>query len=135
MPTFNHGKNSVFKITDSGTTLRDISTVLDEAGLEENIELADVTAFGATTKAYLGGLKDADVPIKGHLDQTTYGYLRGVLGTSTACQYGPMGSTTGYIKFTFNGILTSLKVTGQVGDKVSIDGSIKVDGAVTATTW
>ena len=80
MPTFAHGKAAVFKIADSGSTLRDVSNVINSAGLSRSVDTAEVTAYGAGDKAYIAGLRDATIPIEGLADPTVDGYLTGILG-------------------------------------------------------
>jgi hypothetical protein len=59
MPTFTHGKNAAFKIDDSGGTLRDISDVLTDVSISRTADVAEVSAFTNSSKAYVAGLKDA----------------------------------------------------------------------------
>lgn len=134
MPTFAHGKSAVFKIADSGATLRDISNVVNSSALSRSAETAEVTALGNSSKAYIPGLKDATISIEGMADVTTSGYLDGVLGTTTTWEFYPAGSTAGQVKYAGSGILTSLETSAEVGGAVSISGEVQVTGDVTRTT-
>jgi len=57
MPTFTHGKNAAFKIDDSGGTLRDISDVLTDVSISRTADVAEVSAFTNSSKAYVAGLR------------------------------------------------------------------------------
>jgi hypothetical protein len=133
MPTFAHGKSAVFKIND-GSTLRDISDVVNSSALSRSAETAEVTALGNNSKAYIPGLKDATISIEGMADVTTSGYLNGVLGVSTAWEFYPAGTAAGQVKYSGNGILTSLETSAEVGGAVSISGEVQVTGDVTRAT-
>jgi hypothetical protein len=133
MPTFAHGKSAVFKIND-GSTLRDISDVVNSSALSRSAETAEVTALGNNSKAYIPGLKDATISIEGMADITTSGYLNGVLGVSTAWEFYPAGTAAGQVKYSGNGILTSLETSAEVGGAVSISGEVQVTGDVTRAT-
>ena len=65
MPTFTHGKNAAFKIDDSGGTLRDISDVLTDVSISRTADVAEVSAFSNSSKAFVSGLKDATLTISG----------------------------------------------------------------------
>jgi len=133
MPTFAHGKSAVFKIND-GSTLRDISNVVNSSALSRSAETAEVTALGDASKAYIPGLKDATISLEGMADVTTSGYLDGVLGVATAWEFFPAGDVAGQVKYAGTGILTSLETSAEVGGAVSISGEVQVTGDVTRTT-
>jgi hypothetical protein len=130
MPTFAHGKSAVFKIND-GSTLRDISNVVNSSGLSRSAETAEVTALGNASKAYIPGLKDATVSLDGYADVTVTGYLDGILGTTTTWEFYPAGTAVGQVKYSGSGILTSLDTTSEVGGAVSVTGELQVTGDVT----
>lgn len=137
MPTFRHGKNTVFKIDDSGGTLRTISDVLNSVSFPREVETLETTSFGSTNRSYVVGFQDATISIEGSYDATVDGYLAGVVGseTSLSFEYGPEGSTSGYVKFTGECFLTSYEVSGGVGDIVSFSAEFQVTGAITRGTY
>ena len=136
MPTFRHGKSAVFKITDSGATLRDISNVVNEVTMPRSIETGETTSFGASAKSYVTGLSDATMSVSGTWDATVDGYLAGLVGSdATAFEYGPEGSASTRIKFTGNAILTSYEVGSPVGDVVTFSAEFQVSGAITRGTY
>ena len=78
MPTFVHGKSTDFELDDTGGTSRSLSTVLTSVDFPEVIETAETTAFGATSKSYIVGLRDATISVSGLWDATVDGYIIGM---------------------------------------------------------
>lgn len=134
---FVHGKSAVFKVDDSGGTLRDLSAYLEEVSFPRSIETAETTTFGNSAKTYITGLTDATISITGIFDATADGYLAGVIGASATLsfEYGPAGSAGGAIKYSGECIMTSYEVSAPVGDKVSASAEFQVTGAITRGTW
>lgn len=136
---FVHGKSAVFKLDDSGGTLRDLSAYLNDVSFPRDIETAETTTFGVSgsAKTYITGLTDATLSISGLFDSTADGYLAGVVGQSATLsfEYGPAGSTGGLVKYTGECILTSYEVSASVGDSVQASADFQVTGAITRTTW
>ncbi len=134
---FVHGKSAVFKLDDSGGTLRDLSAFLDEVSFPRSIETAEVTTFGNSAKAYITGLTDATISLSGKFDSTADGYIAGVLGQSATLswEYGPAGSTGGLIKYSGEAIVTSYEVGASVGDAVTGSVELQVTGTITRGTW
>ncbi len=134
---FVHGKSAVFKVDDSGGTLRDLSAYLEEVSFPRSIETAETTTFGNSAKTYITGLTDATISITGIFDSVADGYLAGVIGASATLsfEYGPAGSAGGTIKYSGECIMTSYEVSAPVGDKVSASAEFQVTGAITRGTW
>lgn len=136
---FVHGKSAVFKLDDSGATLRDLSAYLNDISLSRDIETAETTTFGVagSAKTYIVGLSDATFSISGLFDATADGYLAGVLGQSATLsfEYGPAGSTAGLVKYSGECIMTSYEVSAAVGDAVQASADFQVTGAITRGTW
>ena len=134
MPTFTHGKNAAFKIDDSGGTLRDISNVLTDVAVSRTADVAEVSAFSNSSKAYVAGLKDATITISGSFDATVDGYLSGILGVEGSFEFYPIGTTGGNPKASGEAICTSYDRTPDVGGAVSFTASFQVSGDTTETT-
>jgi len=136
---FVHGKSAVFKLDDSGGTLRDLSAYLDDLGFPRDIETAETTTFGVSgsAKTYIVGLSDATISISGKFDSTADGYLAGVLGQSATLsfEYGPEGSSSGKVKYSGECIMTSYEVSASVGDVVTASADFQVTGQITRGTW
>jgi hypothetical protein len=134
MPTFTHGKNAAFKIDDSGGTLRDISNVLTDVAVSRTADVAEVSAFSNSSKAYVAGLKDATITISGSFDATVDGYLSGILGVEGSFEFYPIGTTGGNPKASGEAICTSYDRTPDVGGAVTFTAAFQVSGDVTEGT-
>lgn len=137
MPTFRHGKSTVFKVDNSGGTLTDISNTLTDVTFPQTIETAETTSFGSSAKTYIVGLTDSTISVSGTWDATVDAHLAGILGqaASVSFEYGPEGSTSTYIKYSGECYLTSYEKSGSVGDAVKYSAEFQVTGAVTRGTW
>jgi len=137
MPTFRHGKNAVFKVDNSGGTLTDISNVLNSVSFPREIETLETTSFGSSNRSYVVGFTDATISIEGSFDATVDAHLAGILGqeASVSFEYGPEGSTAGYVKYTGECYLTSYETSAGVGDIVSMTAEFQVTGAITRGTY
>ena len=134
MPTFTHGKNAAFKIDDSGGTLRDISNVLTDVAVSRTADVAEVSAFSNSSKAYVAGLKDATITISGSFDATVDGYLSGILGVEGSFEFYPIGTTGENPKASGEAICTSYDRTPDVGGAVTFTAAFQVSGDVTEGT-
>lgn len=136
---FRHGKNAVFKVDNSGGTLTDISTYLDDISMPRSIETAETTTFGVTggAKTYVVGLNDATISVSGKYDATVDAHLAGILGqeASVSFEYGAAGSTVGFIKFTGECFLTKYDLKSPVGDVVTFSADFQISGPVTRGTY
>lgn len=137
-----HGKNAVFKIDDSGGTLRDISAhVHDVSGLPGGRSLSDSTAFGDGGEKSQPGLANATFTVTGWIDTTattgSYTVLNGLRTTTATAsfEYGPIGSTSGYPKHTGECWLQDLAFDATVTDTVPFKATLKLDGVTTDTTY
>lgn len=133
MPTFRHGKAAVFKVDDSGGTLRDISNTLNSVTFPREAEVLETTSFGSSDRTYIVGFKNGTISIEGSFDATVDGYLAGILGqdATVSFEYGPEGSTSTYTKYTGEAILTSYETSAGVGDIVAFSAEFQISGAVT----
>ncbi len=134
MPTFTHGKNAAFKIDDSGGTLRDISDVLTDVSISRTADVAEVSAFSNSSKAFVAGLKDATLTISGSFDATVDGYLSGILGAEGSFEFYPIGTTGGNPKASGEAIMTSYDRTPDIGGAVTFTAAFQVSGNVTEGT-
>lgn len=137
MPTFRHGKSTVFKVDNSGGTLTDISNSLTDVSFPQSVDTAETSAFGSSAKTYVVGLTDASISVSGMFDATVDAHLNGILAqaATVSFEYGPEGSTSGFVKYTGEAILTSYEKSGAIGDMVSFSAEFQVSGAVTRGTY
>lgn len=133
---FSHGSAAVFKVTDSGSTLRDLSTYLKSDGLSFSGDTAETTTHGATAKTYIPGLVGGNFSLEGLFDPTVDGYLAGLRGLTTTFEYYPAGTPVGVTKPKYSGscILTAYDLSGDVGDAMSWSAEFQITGAVTRAT-
>ena len=137
MPTFRHGKSTVFKVDNSGGSLTDISNTLTDVSFPRSVDTAETSAFGDSAKTYIVGLSDATVSVSGNYDATVDAHLAGVLGQAATLsfEYGTEGSTSTFVKYTGECILTSYEKSGAIGDVVTYSAEFQVTGAVTRGTY
>lgn len=138
MPTFRHGKSAFCSMKIGGSTaFTKLSTFFDDSELKRAVETAEVTAFQASDKSFLAGLRSGELTLSGHFDSAILATLAGQLGASTnpSFRYGPENNSTGRRRYNFDGVITSLNIKAPVGDKVSADLGVQISGAVTSTTW
>ena len=135
MPTFVHGKSTDFELDDTGGTSRSLSTVLTSVDFPETIDTAETTAFGATSKSYIVGLRDATISVSGLWDATVDGYLIGTEPATRSFIFGPAGSTSSNVKYTGECILTNYAISNPVADVVTLSLDLRVTGNVTRGTY
>lgn len=140
--SFVHGKSSIFKLDDSGGTLRTLTSYVDSVqGLPAGRNLSEVTVFGDGGTKSIPGLVNATFTISGHFDSTATTGPNAVLNSLRAAsatasfEYGPEGSSTGNTKFSGECWMTEYTVNSAVADKVGFSATFQVDGTVTAGTY
>lgn len=137
MPTFRHGKSTVFKVDNAAGSLIDISNTLTDVSFPRSVDTAETSVFGDSAKTYIVGLSDATVSVSGNYDATVDALLAAVLGQAATLsfEYGPEGSTSTFIKYSGECILTSYEKSGAIGDVVTYSAEFQVTGAVTRGTF
>ena len=120
MPTFRHGKSAVFKVDNSGGSLTDISNTLNSVSFPRDIETLETTSFGSSDRSYVVGFKNATISVEGSFD-----------ATSVSFEYGPEGSTSSFVKYTGECLMTSYETSAGVGDIVTYSAEFQITGAVT----
>jgi hypothetical protein len=137
MPTFRHGKSTVFKVDNNAGSLTDISNTLTDVSFPQSVDTAETTAFGASAKTYIVGLTDGTLSVSGNFDATVDAHLAAIVGKadSVSYEYGPEGSTATYVKYTGEALLTSYEKSGAIGDVVTYSAEFQVTGAVTRGTY
>jgi predicted secreted protein len=133
---FTHGKDSVFKLDNSGGTLTDISTYVNNVDFPETADVSETTTLGADNKTYIAGLKDATISLSGLWDSTADAIFGAVVGQSATLsfEYSPEGTTGGNVKYEGEAILTSYAISSPVGDAVGYSADLQVSGAITRGT-
>lgn len=137
MPSFSHGKNTVFKITSAADVLTDISNTLRSCSFPRIVDTSETSAFGTTYKTHVVGLIGATFAIEGMFDPTVNTLIAGIIGFESPrnFEYGPQGSTTGKPKFTGAVLLTNYTSAGTITDMVSATVDFIVSGNVTLAAY
>lgn len=129
---FSHGRTAVLKVSDSTSTLRDVSTYINQSGLDRTADLVDVTAFQATSKAFIAGFKDGKFTLSGFWDPTVDGYLSGIYGgTADDFEYYPAGTASGNVKYSGSAICLTYNEASDIADANKISAEFQVVGDVT----
>ena len=133
---FVHGKDSVFKLDNSGGSLTDISSYVNNVDFPETADVAETSVLGASNKTYIVGLKDATIGLTGFFDATADAIFGAVIGQSATLsfEYSPEGTGSGAVKYTGECILTNYALSSPVGDVVAYSADLQVSGAVTRGT-
>jgi len=117
----------------------DISAYIDSVGgLDNNTDMLETTSFGATSKTFIGGLRNGStIQISGKWDATLHTTVNALLGsaTSSAWVFGPAGSTVSNVKFSGSCFVQSYEVSAQVADLVTWSATLQVTGNVTIGTY
>jgi len=141
MPTFRHGRNTAFKVDDSGGTLRDISSQCRGVTLSRPVDTADTTAYLTFDKTSVVGFRSGTFSVEGMfsagVSTEVDPVFSGILGqeASVTFEYGPEGTTTGRVRYTGEAYLTSYELSSPVGDMVGFSAEFLITGAVTRNTW
>lgn len=130
---FIHGKGATVTVNSVALTAFSNSIEFSREG-----ESHEVTAFGATAKAYQSGLKDATITLEGIYDdgaagpEATFKPLVG--GSSVAFVYRPEGAGSGKPEVTGSVIVTKYDESVPVGDMISWSVELQCTGALTDAT-
>ena len=133
---FVHGSDSVFKLDNSGGSLTDISSYVNNVDFPQTADVAETTTLGASNKSYIVGLKDATISLSGLWDATADAIFGAVVGQSATLsfEYSPEGTGSGAVKYTGEAIMNNYAKSSPVGDVVGYSADLQVTGAVTRAT-
>ncbi len=138
-PTFRHGKSAYLSVVSATGGTVNLSSGLDDAGLDRSVDTAEVTTFGDSDKNFIVGLRGGTISFAGHFASTYEEKLSALLGATAATAgnwiYGPESTSNTRRKLSGSGILTKFAIGSPVGDKVGMSGDILISGSVTATTF
>lgn len=131
--SFKAGKVSVFKLDDSGATLRDISAYVSNVDFPRDVDTPETTAFGNDDRTYITGLAGATISVTGFWDETFDGYFASAVGqdATLSFEYGPQGGSAGDVKYSGECIITSYTVGAAVDGVASLSMDLQVTGAIT----
>src|SRR5690242_18942885 len=112
-----HGSKAVVKIDNSAGTPVDLTTRISKFSMPREVDTADASTFGLTSKVKIAGLKDGKATAEGPWDATIEAHMQGILGFETVTlDYNPEGTTTGTRNIKCEAILTSYQPDSDIGD-------------------
>jgi len=132
-----HGKVSVFKIDDSGSTLQDLSNFVSDVSLDLGQDVAEATAKGSAAKEYTVGHHGATASFTGRWDDTaTTGpddILRTLVtgGAASDVEISFGGDGSGQRRVSGSMIVTQYAVSSPLAGTVDFTGAGTFTGAIT----
>lgn len=126
-----------FEVDNSSGTLTDISAYCTEVSFPQEKGLEDSATFGDSFRESTITLKGGSFSVSGLWDAT----LDAVLGADPAAgatrsfQYGPVGDTSGNVKYTGECHLENYEVSGSVDGLVSFTATFRASGTITRGTY
>lgn len=129
------------RLTQFTYNANDMSYAVNSVTFERDNDTHDITCFGATGHAYLAGLTDGKITVQGMWDKTAtvspqVNFSAAISDADGAAfVYGPEGPASGKVKYTGTAILESFTESSPVADMCTFTASLKITGAVTATTY
>jgi hypothetical protein len=137
-----HGKNLYFAVEDSvGTTLRNLSTNLNNVEFNRSPDVHEDTTYGNTGKTKKGGLTDGQINLAGFWDKTALTGTETVLDSLVGLfdpvdfEWGPEGNSTGKIKKSGKAVLSAYNVSAPVGNLIAFTAVLDMSGAITTGTF
>jgi len=130
-----HGSKLVFKLDNQAGTLKDISSYVKSVdGLPAEIEMNDVTCGGAVGHQWFRGLPSGDIKIECVFDDTAdsaWDVIKDFKSDTTprSFEYGPAGSTSGYVKITGECVIKSCPLSAKSTDPLTFVINASLDGA------
>jgi hypothetical protein len=137
-----HSKLTIVKMDTSAGALTDISTYCREISLPLELDLLDITTFGATAKQWLPGFADATISLSGPWSRESDAFFAPIYAafqagslTSVSFEYGPEGGDSSDRKYLGEAIMTSYEPGSNVDNEVEWSAEFQVTGSVTLTTY
>ena len=137
-----YGKDLVFKLdVQGGATLKDISAYVKSVdGLPGENDMGDVTVGGSTGYRWLRGLPKADISLECVFDDavdSAYDVVKNFRSDTTtrSFEYGPAGSTAGYVKIYGECQVKNISFPAKPADPLLITIGLVLDGADTIGVW
>ena len=113
-----------------------LDCALNEINFEREIEEAEVTTLCSTIKDYIPGLAESTLEFEGLFQggATEADFqLNNVFGVVVSWRYRPAGTGSGLPTYTFSGFLQTYSIESTVDEAVSIEGEVRLTGAVVRT--
>lgn len=133
---FTHGSLATLAIDAAGgTSYTDISSYLNEASPDFEVDTAETTTLGKTSKTYIPGLNDATFSLSGLFDPTVDALLWSLRRASPnpTFRYRPAGAGTGLPEYTGQVVLTSYSIGTTVDEAATIEAELQASDTITRT--
>jgi predicted secreted protein len=135
-----HGKKTVFKLANAAGVLQDISQKLTEVSFPRARDMGEMTGFqpAGDARTWVPGLNGASITIQGKWDATIDAQLNDLLNKDdvpSAFEYGPDGITAGRVKLAGNVWVENYEPSSPYSDAVTFSATLRVNGAVSRTTF
>ena len=130
------GKNSVFKLDNSGSSITDLSAYITDVSVDFGDDSAETTAYGNSSKDYILTLADGSISVTALFDATLVAHLGAVRGSSSTLSYEfyPAGTTGGLPKINGECMLTSMSPGSAVGGTATLNFALQCTGDQTIGT-
>lgn len=136
-----HSEGIAFSIVDEGAVAQTVVGITNIDGIPGERELSEVTAIGDGGRKFINGLENGSFTVEGVWDDTADTGGPDVFAallhhtSATAVLFGPEGSTTGDVQYSFNAWVRRYAETARVGDAVVWRAELQIDGQVTVGTY
>jgi hypothetical protein len=134
-------KNAVFKVDDSGGTLRDLSAFLNNIDFNRERNALETSVYGLGERRYIAGKHRGTFSVTGLFDDTAttgphavLSKLPGAAATSTF-EYGPEGGASGKPRITGECVCTAYRISAGADAVVSFSAEFTITAAVTHNTF
>lgn len=110
-----------------------LDCALNDLTLQRELDEAEVTTLCSTIKDYIPGLAEATLEFEGLYDSAASGVdfqLDAIFGEVVSWRYRPAGTGVGLPSYAFDGFLQDYSIEATVDEAVSIEGTIRLTGAV-----
>lgn len=132
-------RNFYFELDNSGGTLVDLSSYLNQVDVNDDVGMEDTTTFGAsvTAKSNTITLTEGGFTINAPYHATLDAQLVSLKGLAATSSFviGPKGSTAGYPKTSGECRMKSYKRSGQVDGVLKCVAEFVYDGTITEGTF
>lgn len=133
-----HGKDSYLAVEDSAaTTLRDLTTYLDNADFDRTVDMSDSTTMGSESKTFIPGLDGAGIELSGKFDDTAVSGPDVVLAGNVAAkvsvgfEFGPLGNAAGKPKYSGECFVERYRISAPLEGVVKFSATLRITGVVT----
>lgn len=125
-------KNMKFFLDNASGTLTELTTYVNQASLNTQMELLDDTALSETVRGQVAGLVDISVDLSGFVNTTTNGIFTGLVNGTSITKTFQWYNGISYV----NGECWpgDVSFSGQAGQLQTFSSTLTIDGTVNKTS-